>query len=411
MKPKTDNSRPGAVLFLSHDGALDPLGQSQILPYLVRLSARGFRIMLLTFEKPQALASHGAVEKLQLQCRAAGIHWTYLRYHRRPRLLATFWDLLCGFIRAYSIVRRERINIIHARSYVAAYLAMVLKRLTGVRVVFDMRELWVDGRIDGGTWKRGGFLHRLGKRCERWYLRRADAVVSLTEAGRRIIQDYAYWKQEPPIAVIPTCVDVERFSAHALRVPKPACLEGRRTIVYLGSLGTWYRFDAMVDCFVESLQLWPQAHFMILTPQKEQARQICSSRGLSDDQFSVYTLPHEAVPEYLQWADVALYFITPSYAKKSSCPTKLGESLAAGLPVLTNGGIGDTDALLSAHRVGVLTSDFTASAYRSAWQSMAKLLDEGEILRRRCHQVAAEMLGIDVGVGRYQQLYQAVLSA
>ena len=39
-----------SVLYLSYDGLMEPLGQSQILPYLRQL-AKGRKITLITFEK------------------------------------------------------------------------------------------------------------------------------------------------------------------------------------------------------------------------------------------------------------------------------------------------------------------------------------------------------------------------
>ena len=39
------------ILFISFDGLLEPLGQSQILPYLRGLATRGVAITVLSFEK------------------------------------------------------------------------------------------------------------------------------------------------------------------------------------------------------------------------------------------------------------------------------------------------------------------------------------------------------------------------
>ncbi|MBI3087426.1 MAG: glycosyltransferase [Candidatus Omnitrophica bacterium] len=338
------------VLYLSHDGLLDPLGQSQILPYLVQLSGADTRIALLTFEKPHALRDVRAVEEARRCCADSGIRWVALTYHRQPSVVATLWDMARGFWTAWRLVRQERLQLVHARSYVAACLGVLLKRLAGTRLVFDMRELWVDGKVEGGAWPRGGWLHRLGKRCERWCLTQADAVVSLTEDGKRIVEGFSYWRPAPPpIAVIPTCVDVERFANHHERpAPRPAFLEGRRVIVYLGSIGSWYRFDAMVDCVREAAGRRLEVFFLVLTPHVEAARRLCAERGLAAGQYDVRSVPHQEVPAWLRWADVSLYFIHPSYAKRSSCPTKLGESLAAGLPILTNAGIGDQDDLIAA---------------------------------------------------------------
>lgn len=39
------------ALYVSYDGALDPLGRSQVVPYLEGLAARGWSHDLVTFEK------------------------------------------------------------------------------------------------------------------------------------------------------------------------------------------------------------------------------------------------------------------------------------------------------------------------------------------------------------------------
>ena len=39
------------VLYISYNGMLDPLGQSQVLPYLRALAGRGVHFTLLSFER------------------------------------------------------------------------------------------------------------------------------------------------------------------------------------------------------------------------------------------------------------------------------------------------------------------------------------------------------------------------
>src|SRR3990172_4285963 len=45
------------VLYLSYNGLLDPLGQSQVLQYLIGLAGLGHKIVLLTYEKPDEWAN------------------------------------------------------------------------------------------------------------------------------------------------------------------------------------------------------------------------------------------------------------------------------------------------------------------------------------------------------------------
>ncbi len=408
MTSPSDAQAPMGVLWISHDGALDPLGQSQVLPYMLGLSGSGQRLTLLSFEKPAALADPARVARVEAACRAANIRWVPLTYHRWPPVVSTLWDMVRGFWTGWRLIRQERIQVIHARSYVPACLGTLLKQATGARMIFDMRELWVDGRVDGGSWRRGGWLHRIGKRCERWCLCNADGVVSLTETGKRIVEGFPYWRADAaPIAVIPTCVDTARFQAPARTV------SGRTApvIVYLGSVGTWYRLDAMADCYRAAAAQWPGSRFLIVTPHADAARAVCLARGLRPEQFDIRSLPHEDVPQGLEAADIALYFITPSYAKQSSCPTKLGESLAAGLPIMTNAGIGDQDALIRAHRVGVVVEELTPAAYARAWTEMAALLAEGDALHARCREVAERELGLGRALRAYTDMYHHVAAA
>ena len=42
------------ILYISYDGILEPIGQSQILPYIIRLSEK-YNINIITFEKSKDL--------------------------------------------------------------------------------------------------------------------------------------------------------------------------------------------------------------------------------------------------------------------------------------------------------------------------------------------------------------------
>src|ERR1041384_360559 len=71
------------VLYISYNGMLDPLGQSQVIPYLKQLNQRGVEFTLLSFERPEALAKHDTeIERVRSDLATSGIDWHWLRYHR-----------------------------------------------------------------------------------------------------------------------------------------------------------------------------------------------------------------------------------------------------------------------------------------------------------------------------------------
>src|ERR1043166_875290 len=105
------------VLFISYNGMLDPLGQSQVIPYLRELAKRGVRITLLSFERAKAFEPEGRAECEQLKQKLAsqGIDWHRLRYHQRPSVPATFYDVLAGIRKARALIRSKQIEMVHAR--------------------------------------------------------------------------------------------------------------------------------------------------------------------------------------------------------------------------------------------------------------------------------------------------------
>ena len=101
----------------------------------------------------------------------------------------------------------------------------------------------------------------------------------------------------------------------------------------------------------------------------------------------------------------------PCPSKISSSPTKIGEYLAAGLPVVSTSGIGDVDELLEGPNVGVLVRRLEQADYEAAARDALELAADPEA-RERCRQVARETLSLeDVGVARYDDLYRQVARA
>src|SRR5687767_11826087 len=113
------------VLFLSYDGLTDPLGQSQILPYVRGLSGKGYRFTIISFEKNvNYQKNHHAVAAL---CKAANVRWINLKYHKSPPVLSTLFDLAVMWREALKWRTTNPSGIMHARSYLAALIALQLK--------------------------------------------------------------------------------------------------------------------------------------------------------------------------------------------------------------------------------------------------------------------------------------------
>jgi glycosyltransferase involved in cell wall biosynthesis len=401
-----------SALYVSYDGALEPLGQSQVVPYLRGMARLGAKLTLLSYEKASDLRRAERVRAVREDLVTAGIRWVPLRYHKRPTSVATSYDIVQGVLTGARVGRRDGVALVHASSYVPAVIGLALKRLLRLPLLFDMRGLWADERIEGGIWPAGSPLYHLAKRAERRLLLDADAVVCQTD---RAHQEIATWPavrgQLPPLTVIPTSVDLARFRIRpaAEQLRRASGLAGSFVVGYLGSLGTWYLLEEMLACFRVLQAIIPRAHFLLLTPSDpEPVHRAASRQHVDPRRYTVRAVEHAEVPAWLSLVDLGLYFIRPTYSKLAASPTKLGEFLASGVPVLTNAGIGDTDRLVRDAGVAVLVEALNQRAYEAAALAVQRLCADPD-RARRCREVAAQALALDAAVAAYYDLYQRLV--
>jgi glycosyltransferase involved in cell wall biosynthesis len=401
------------ALFISYNGMFEPLGQTQVIPYLSELAKRGVSVTLLSFEKPQTLTAEkcrALREKLSKQ----KIEWHWLRYHRKPTLAATAFDVLAGIRYAKRLVRQNQIEIVHARAYIPATIALWLKRRQGVKMIFDLRGLMAEEYRDADHWKEGGVPYRVTKSTERRILETTDAVVTLTDRIWPIIRDWRGLSgRKVHHEVIPCCVDLSSFKFSAedrKRRRAELGLMDQFTLVYSGSLDGWYLTDKMADFFASLVKRLPNAHLLWLTMgSRERVEGLMRELGIGDSNFSVHSVASSEVPAYLSAADAGISFIKPCFSKLASSPTKNGEYLACGLPLILNAGIGDSDALATEWNIGALVTEFTEENYSQAIDKIDQLASDPNV-RTTARSVAKQLFDLEsVGGVKYAALYERVL--
>ncbi len=133
-------------------------------------------------------------------------------------------------------------------------------------------------------------------------------------------------------------------------------------------------------------------------------------RNIDDSAFSVRSVPASDVPSYLSAADAGIAFIKPCFSKLASSPTKNGEYLACGLPLILNAGIGDSDALINDWGVGTLVKEMVEEQYVDSINNIEDIVNDPAV-KSKTRAVAKELFDLQaVGGERYAALYEEVLS-
>lgn len=428
-------------LYICYFGVLQPLVQTQVIPYLLELMRRGdaetpgrgdlnISVSLLTFEPAAEKGRRGDGEKGSKQGRktefaaireklaAEGIDWHWLTYHKRPSAIATAYDVLRGawFIRR--VIARDKVDILHGRVHIPTLMGAIARKFSRrkPKLLFDIRGFFPEEYTDAGIWPENGWLYRAAKRVERWLMKEADGFVVLTEKARDILfpesKDTGFDKLERPVEVIPCCVDFQnRFSVDRLlrrdETRRKLGVENRFVFTHVGALGGLYLTEQIVD-FLQMARLRDPGSFALFLTQSDPNLivPLLRQRGFDDIDYFVGRVAPANIPEYLSASDAGLSFVKAGYATQSRSPTKIPEYLACGLPIIANAGIGDVDELIVDSGVGVLVKEFSRESYLEVLQGIEMLGDIGD----RCRETAIRKFDLEkVGGDKYRRIYGRLL--
>ena len=393
------------ILYISYDGITDLVSKSQVFPYLERLAWRGYKITFLSFEKP---SENREVEAVSYRRRLEECHidWVAKRYHKKPAIPATVFDILQGIVSGARVLKEKKIDAIHARGYIAACIGFALKYFFRVSLIFDMRGFWVDEKIDAGSWKKGSIVYRTVKKLEMVFISKADEIVVLTEAAKRFILDSYRLKAE--ITVIPCCADTDSFRiAPSILPTEIRGYQDRRVILYAGNLGTFYNLDGMLD-FFNFLKEADKLFFLRIASgcKRDMVDGKAMAKKVDARDYSVENLGYDKMPVAFSRAEFSIIFYNRERSGKGCCPIKFAESLASGTPVVINTGIGDCDRIVEENKVGVVIKDFSRREYGRAFAALEGFAGEREAVSRRCREVALGSFSMDMGTAKYKEVYE-----
>ena len=403
------------ILYLSYDGMTDPLGQSQVLPYLVGLSKKGFRFHLISFEKSDRFLKYK--KEIQAICDQNKIVWYPLSYTKKPPLLSTLWDVSRMRKKAFQMHKEFNFKLVHCRSYLAALVGRKMQKELGVKFLFDMRGFWADERVDGNIWSLNNPIFKLVynffKQKEKEFFLESNHIVSLTYKGKEEICNWQGLEHlKDKIEVIPCCADLDKFNPGNVDFEKKKAITNELylnqndfVLGYVGSIGTWYMLDEMLAFFKVLLNSKPNSIFLFLSGENPQTIfSKAEELGITPDRIRIKSVLHSDVATYISLFTASIFFIRPTFSKKASSPTKQGELMAMGVPVICNSGVGDTELVVREHQSGIVINEFNDNVYQNADLSFS------DFDREKTMKGAAMFYGLDQGVERYFRVYQKLIS-
>ena len=406
------------ILFISYDGMTDPLGQSQVIPYLSNLTKFGYSFTILSCDKPEKYkANKKYVEQL---IENFPIKWVSIPYHKNPPVLSSVYDYYQLKHTAKVLHKKNEFDMVHTRPGLPTLVALWMKKQYGIKFLNDIRGFWADERVDGGMWNLKNPLfktiYRFFKRHEFNCIKKADCNTCLTYAARNVIQS---WKEIPgqpvPIEVIPCAVDLDLFNPDNInqslkqQFAKELNIQHNDIIfTYLGSVGGWYLTDEMMRFCKVLADKIPAAKFLFITPHlHEEIAAAAARHSLPAERIIARHAKRHEVPVLLSFSAYAIFFIKPCFSKISSSPTKHGEIMAMGIPVITNSGVGDVEEIVTKYNAGYILNDFTGNSFTGVANQIIK---GNKFNKAEIRNGAKDFYALETAIGRYRKIYLEILS-
>lgn len=407
------------ILFISYDGMTDPLGQSQVIPYLSNLTKYGYTFTILSCDKRDKYAANKEyVEKL---IAPFTIKWVSIPYHKSPPVLSSVYDFYALKKAAKKLHFSNHFDMVHSRPGLPSLVAIYMKKKFAIKFLNDIRGFWADERVDGGIWNLSNPIfknvYEFFKQHEYDCLIKADYSVCLTYKSRDILHSNKNIANQPiPIEVIPCSVDLELFNGNKvdllLKEKFKAELKIKETdfiISYLGSIGGWYLTDEIMRFCKMVSDKMPNAKFLFISPDSNDIiKKAAEKCGLTADKLIVKQGKRHEVPVLLSFSNYALFFIKPCYSKLASSPTKHGEIMAMGIPVITNSGVGDVAEIVTKYNAGYVINDFSDGSFNG----VIKKMNGGNLFEKALIRAGAkDFYALETAVERYKKVYDHILAS
>ena len=398
------------IVYCSYDGLLDSLGMSQILPYVEGLNTNSqYLFTIISFEKKH---DNIEFEKLKEFLASKIITWIPVSYTKKPPILSTIWDVLRLRKTISKVSNNKEIDLIHCRSYITSLAALSFKKKYNTPFIFDMRGFYADERVDGKLWNKNKFpfnkIYKYFKKKEREFLEHADYNISLTENGKKEIES---WKlpNQSPIKVIPCCTDENLFQTKNISDKRDELGIKKDDFIlsYIGSIGTWYMLDEMLAFFKVLNEKKSNAKFLFIT--KDDPNLIhhkAKQKGISKEKLIIQPSSRELMPSYIGVSDFSIFFIMPVFSKKASSPTKMGEIMNLGIPIICNSGVGDVDDIMNECMPELLVKDFEKNEYD---RIVNLILNDFKPNKEKIVNTSHQYYSLKQGVKRYKEVYKEIL--
>lgn len=213
--------------------------------------------------------------------------------------------------RVEEIVKREKIDIIHAHSPVLNGIAALrVGRKLGIPVHYEIRAFWEDAAVGNGNGKEGDLKYNLTKKMETYVVENVDSITTICDGLKQDLISRGI--AEDKITLIPNAVDITKFSgpqAPNAELQERLNIKGMTVLGFIGSFYDYEGLDVLLDAMKPIMARVSNACLLLVGggPMENALKSQADKLNLGDRVIFTGRVPHDRVQEYYNLVDVFVY--------------------------------------------------------------------------------------------------------
>jgi glycosyltransferase involved in cell wall biosynthesis len=230
---------------------------------------------------------------------------------------------LISYFRLRKTIRQHRFNMIYERYALFAIAGAILASKWKLPFILEVNDASFVVRV------RPLFLKRLARMCELYVFEKADAIITVSEAFKRMIAKQGVTEEK--IHVIPNAINPTLYMNDyepALIRQKYGIPTNAKVIGFVGRVVPWHGLDILFKNINLLVQHEPNIHMLIVGDCSHMTFQL-EEKAMSYITFTQH-VPHDEIPHYLSAMDILVLPRSNTYGS----PMKLFEYMASGKPVV-----------------------------------------------------------------------------
>lgn len=383
------------IAFIADGSINNPILFSQGIPLLKNNIKKGYKSFLITFELKDS-----DKKSIELKLKSVSdslvqtmpIFLTEVKYV--PGWLFYFSE---GLIKLYFYIKKNNINILHARSFFPSIISHIIKLFSfgKIYVIYDTRGVFIEEEIYKGHWKVNSIKTKFFKLIDKYLLQNSDHIVVVSNKHKDYIHKlYPKISLDKRISIINNKLQINSDFKYENKV------QNKIIGIYSGSAAAWQKIDEVINLIKISSEYFNNINYKILTYDPAPFNNLFV--GYKGENYMIETTSHDNVFNVLSNCSFGILMRENMIVNQVSSPLKFAEYLHAGLPVLMSEGVGDCEEIILKYNVGVIIRN---NNLINSIESMIEVLKDSTI-HMRCHEVAKKEFNINDAFDSYNMIYK-----